>query len=79
MSRERTGTLLWRASGWRGIVTVDELDAAGKPVTRRVPYNLDTKDKATAKRRLAKIVRDLAEGNTPQHAALTASAPDTLA
>jgi hypothetical protein len=57
MARERTGTLVWRASGWRAFVRVDE---DGKGVRKFV--DLETTNNSIAKRKLARLVGKVAGG-----------------
>lgn len=58
MARPRKGSLVWAKSGWRARVTVD---VDGEAVQKTI--KLGTTSRAAARRKLAKLVAELAEGN----------------
>jgi integrase len=75
MPRARTGQLLPPGPDglWRGRISKDEDGTTTRPI-----YTLGTTDKALAKRKLAKLVRDVAAGLDVEDQALTADAPETV-
>ncbi len=79
MPRARIGTLLPpRVDGiWRARVTVTEAQPDGTRATRRVVVFLDTADKNLAKRKLDKLIAELAAGMDIRTAAAIADVPRT--
>ena len=77
MARARTGTLALRKRGgelvWHAQVTVGLGDDK-----RREWFSLETTDKAVARRKLKRLVAELAGGQTRTGAIATAAAPDTV-
>ena len=61
MARQRKGALVWRKSGWNALVT---LTIDGEAVRKWCP--LGTTDKQAAKRKLARLVAKLAQGEPPR-------------
>src|SRR5262245_40265132 len=76
MPRPRTGHLQLRGGIWHAQVTTDAKGPNGKAV--RDWITLDTPDRATAARRLARYIAEQAAGRTREAAAAAASAPDTV-
>lgn len=70
MARPRTGSLVWRKSGWRARISVI-ID--GETVQKT--YDLGTIDKAVARRKMARLLEET-EGDMP--AAELAKAPETV-
>jgi integrase len=73
--RKRTGTLIEKPSGWFARIPVD---LPGGAVERRWT-DLETTDKAIARRKLTKIMRLLDEGRAVAAAKDAAHAPETVA
>jgi integrase len=73
MARKRTGTLVPKPSGWFARVWVTR-----EGVEKREFINLETTDKATARRKLAKLVTMLASGELVAEARESVTAPETL-
>lgn len=58
--RKRTGSLSWRASGWRAFIRITE---NGKTVRKFV--DLETTNKSIARRKLERLVGKAAAGELP--------------
>ncbi len=56
--RERTGQLVWKASGWRGRVRIPQPDGT----TKRTLIDLGTTNKGVAARHLKRLIRDIGRG-----------------
>lgn len=63
--RKPTGTLIWTKDGWAGRVPVVVGYVDGKPVREKRWFPLGTTNKSVARRKLNKIVADLAAGALP--------------
>src|SRR5258708_39342272 len=72
MARARKGTLVWRKSGWNALVT---LTKDGEAI--RKWYALGTTDRQAARKKLTRLVADLAKANGPLDPS-EAKRPDTV-
>jgi integrase len=75
MPRPRTGSLELRKGIWHARITMRR---DGKPVARKW-VTLDTPDRATATRRLVRVVQEIDAGRRAETAIVAANVPDTIA